>query len=149
MINNKTTTKQLQSKIDAYLKPFEPDSKTFPKLQGLYLHLGISRQNVYDWGHGSNVTLKQHSYTIKRTKQLIIAMILDWAANHSYSQALAMFYLKSIEKESFNEKIVSSMYHNTQQLTSTESVEPVNIIMDLPKKKVKGQKVKLNNEEVK
>ncbi len=42
-------TPELQERAEAYLNDFDPESGVLPTIEGLALHLGISRQTVYAW----------------------------------------------------------------------------------------------------
>lgn len=151
IIKTKKDIQDIRKKIEKYLNSYEPSEKTFPLLRGLYLELGYSRQTISNWKYSENELHREAFDTIKEGKDRIVIAIMEWMMYHPESKTTGMFYLKSIEKETFNEKIVGARDAAKERLSNeiTESIEPVQIVIDLPKEKVMGEKVEYDGKKVK
>ncbi len=142
---------KLEEDIEQFIGDYDPSNETFPTLRGLYLHLELSKQRISSWKYAKSNILRQAFDSVKNAKDQIVVIILEWMMYHPESKTTGMFYLKSIEKETFNEKIVSFRDQQNERLSNEvdNAVEPVKIVIDLPSEKIAGKKVEYDGKEVK
>ncbi len=117
-------TPELLGKARAYLEEFKPESGVLPTIEGLALHLGISRQTVYAW----------RSEILEGTKELAKPEFTDIVERILATQAKTLIE-KGLSGD-FNSSITKMMlgkhgYSDKQEIEHSGSLG-INHLKDVP-----------------